>query len=84
MEPLSTILAALVAGAGASAKEVTIQAVKDGYGALKALLLRKFGPATGVATSIQRVENEPDSVALQGALKDELSLYTSTSFCIVA
>ena len=73
MDPLSTILTALVAGAGASAKEVTIQAVKDGYGALKALLIRKFGRATGVATSIQRVESKPDSVALQSALKDELT-----------
>lgn len=58
MDPiLTTILAALVAGATAKAKDVASTAVSDVYDALKSLLIRKLGKRGAV----QSVEDEPDS-----------------------
>jgi hypothetical protein len=42
MDPIAVLLSALSL-AGTAARPVTDQAVKDGYTALKALVLRKFG-----------------------------------------
>ncbi len=42
MDPISLIIAALVAGAAAAAQETSKQAVKDAYGGLKGLLKRRF------------------------------------------
>jgi RIP homotypic interaction motif len=43
MDPLSLIVAALVAGASAGAKDVVAGGVKDAYQALRSLLTRKLG-----------------------------------------
>ena len=42
MEPLSLIVAALLAGAAAAAKDTTSTAIKDGYQGLKVLIERKL------------------------------------------
>ena len=42
MEPISLIIAALVAGATAATKDTAGQAVKDAYEGLKTLIKRKF------------------------------------------
>jgi hypothetical protein len=42
MDPSTVLLSALTL-AGSALKPITDQAVKDGYGALKALIVRKFG-----------------------------------------
>ena len=58
MDPiLTTILAALVAGAAAKAKDMASKGVSDAYDGLKALLIRKLGRG-GV---VQSVEDEPES-----------------------
>jgi hypothetical protein len=43
MDPISLIVAALVAGAAASSKEVAGSAIKDAYNGFKELIIRKFG-----------------------------------------
>jgi hypothetical protein len=54
---LTTIVAALVAGATAKAKDVASEAVGDAYHALKALVLRRIGKDTAVHS----IEQNPDS-----------------------
>lgn len=70
MDPISTIVAALVAGTVEAAKPTAVQAVKDAYGGLKALIVRKFSGAT---TPLQSVEEKPASESRQSALKEELA-----------
>ena len=72
MEPVSMIVAALVAGAVAATKDVATQAVKDGYEGFKNLVVRKFGGKTDVADALEGVEKRPDSEARQAVLKEEL------------
>jgi hypothetical protein len=72
MDPVTIIVTALVAGAAASLKDVAATAVKDGYAALKALLIRKFGGRSDVPDAIEQVEKRPDSESRQGMLKEEL------------
>ncbi len=72
MEPLTMLVSALVAGAVAATKDVTTQAVKDGYAALKNLMVRKFGSKGDVEGAIQNVESKPDSSARHEVLKEEL------------
>ena len=72
MDPINTIVAAVVAGSVAATKDVATQAVKDGYAALKALLVGKFGEKSDVADALEKVENRPDSEARQALLKEEL------------
>jgi hypothetical protein len=68
MDPITLIVTAATAGAVAASKDVAAQAVKDGYAALKALIVRKFGQKVDVAA----LEKDPDSKARQGVLKEEL------------
>lgn len=70
MDPISAIVTALVAGAVEAAKPTAVQAVKDAYSGLKALIVRKFSGAT---TPLQGVEEKPASEARQSVLKEELS-----------
>jgi hypothetical protein len=72
MDPLTLIVTAVTAGAVAASKDVAAQAVKDGYAALKTLLVRKFGQEADVAGAIEGVEKKPDSEARQAVLKEEL------------
>jgi len=70
MDPISAIVAALVAGATEAVRPTAAQAVKDAYNAFKALIVRKFAKSS---TPIQGVEEKPTSEARQGALKEELT-----------
>lgn len=70
MDPISAIVAALVAGTVEAAKPTAVQAVKDAYTGLKALIVRKFSGAT---TPLQSVEEKPASESRQSALKEELA-----------
>jgi hypothetical protein len=72
MEPITIIVTAVVAGAAVAAKDVAAQAVKDGYAALKALIVRRFGEKADVAGAIEGVEKKPDSKGRQETLKEEL------------
>jgi len=72
MDPINTLIAAIVAGSVVATQDVATQAVKDGYAALKALLVRKFGETSDVADALQKVENKPNSEARQALLTEEL------------
>jgi hypothetical protein len=70
MEPiLTTIVAALVAGAVAKAKDVGSEALADAYDGLKALIIRKLGKSGAV----QSVEDEPESESAQATLAEALA-----------
>ncbi len=68
MDPVTLIVTAVTAGAVAASKDVAAQAVKDGYAALKALIVRQFGQKVDVVA----LEKDPDSEARQAVLKEEL------------
>ena len=59
----TSILATLVAGATAKAKDVASKPVSDAYNGLKILLIRKLGKGGAV----QSVEDEPDSEPVAAA-----------------
>lgn len=56
MDPISLIVAALVAGAVASAKDVAGDAIKDSYAALKELLKRRFSKAADQDSADEKSE----------------------------
>jgi hypothetical protein len=70
MEPiLSTIAAAVVAGASAKAKDVASRVVSDAYEALRAALIRKFGKVE----TLQGIEHEPQSRLAQTSVVEMLA-----------
>ena len=62
MDPVSIILAALVAGAAAGAKPMAEQAIKDAYNGLKSLIQKKYE-----AVNVVALEEEPDDDLQQAA-----------------
>jgi hypothetical protein len=72
MDPITIIVTAVTAGAVVASKDVAAQAVKDGYAALKALLVHKFGQEADVVGAVEGVEKKPDSEAWQSVLKEKL------------
>jgi hypothetical protein len=60
VDPVSLIVAALVAGAAAALKDTAGQAVKDAYTGLKTLLRRKTADAPAVEVAVQQHEEDPD------------------------
>lgn len=73
MEPiLTTILAALVAGAAAGSKDVAGKVVKDAYAGLKGLILRRFRGKSEVEDALEKVEKDAESEARRAFLKEEL------------
>ena len=59
MDPLSLIVAALVAGASAALKDTASDAVKNAYAGLKSLLKRKFGNDTFAESVLDKHEENP-------------------------
>ena len=72
MDPVALLVAALAAGATAAAKDISTQAVKDGYAKLKSLIVEKFGHQADVQTALAQVEQKPDSDNRKGVLREEL------------
>lgn len=60
MDPVSTILAALAAGAVAAAKETVGTAIKDAYGGLKSLIKAKLGDKTLAKAAVDAHADEPE------------------------
>lgn len=60
MDPMSLIIAALVAGATAGAKENATAAVKDAYQGLMSLLRRRFRDVPAGKAELERAEQHPD------------------------
>jgi hypothetical protein len=59
MEPvITTIVAALVAGATAATKDVATQAIKDAYHGLKGLVTGKYA---GTNDAVEAIDDEPES-----------------------
>ena len=75
MEPITTtVVAAIVAGAVAGAKNVATSAISDAYAALKTLITKKYESANPAVVAVEAaVEAKPDSnherVALAGKLE---------------
>lgn len=67
------ILDAVAAGAAAAAKDTAGQAVKDGYSALKSLIVRKFSRKGAVASALDGLEKKPDSESWKAMLVKELT-----------
>jgi hypothetical protein len=73
MDPVATIVAALVGGAVAGAKDSVAQVVKDGYAGLKGLVLRRVGHKPTVETAVKELESRPDSDGRRITLHEELT-----------
>ncbi len=61
VDPVSLIVAALVAGAAASTKEVTGTAIKDAYTGLKELVKRKFAGNAKAEEALADHEEDPET-----------------------
>lgn len=61
MDPISLVVSALVAGAAASVKDTSGQAIKDTYQGLKSLLLRKFADKPKAQAVLMEHEEDPET-----------------------
>ena len=59
MDPVTVVVAALAAGAGAGAKETAAQVVKDAYAGLKALVLRRAAGTSGGEVAVEQHAADP-------------------------
>lgn len=77
MDPLSLIITALVAGASNAAKDTASSLIKDGYGALKKLVLRRLEERRRTAGGIDPVAivdaHEQDPSTWRGPLVQALA-----------
>jgi hypothetical protein len=69
---MELILAALIAGATAAAKDTAGVAVKDAYNGLKELIKNKFGDKTDLVDAVDKLEKKPDSEARKATVKEEI------------
>jgi hypothetical protein len=67
MDPLSSLVTALVAGAAAALKPTVEQAVKDSYAALKGLIQRKYAQV-----QVDQLEANPSSKNRRGVVEEDL------------
>jgi hypothetical protein len=68
MDPLTSIVTALAAGAAAALQSSVEQAVKDGYTALKTLIQRKY-----TRVDVDQLEANPNSKSRRGVVEEELA-----------
>jgi uncharacterized protein YmfQ (DUF2313 family) len=73
MEPISLIVAAIVAGLTAAATDVTKTTVKDTYDLFRSRLKKKVEGKEDAQEALAAVEKRPDSEARQAVLKEELA-----------
>lgn len=72
MEPISLILAALVAGATAASQDVAGNVIKDSYQGLKSLIQRKFKKEDALGKAM--VEAKPEEIKqTEGLLKNKMA-----------
>jgi hypothetical protein len=67
MEPLTSIVTALAAGAAAALQSTMEQGVKDGYTALKGLIQRKYA-----RVNLDQLEANPSSKSRHGVVEEDL------------
>jgi hypothetical protein len=68
MDPLTSLVTALAAGAAAALKPTAEQVVKDGYTALKGLIQRKYAQV-----DVNQIEANPTSKNRRGVVEEELA-----------
>jgi hypothetical protein len=73
MDPISLVVAALVAGLTAGVTDTAKTAVLDMYQALKARLMPKVESNEDAQSALVALEKKPDSEGRQLALKEELT-----------
>jgi hypothetical protein len=67
MDPLTSLVTALAAGAAAALQSTVEQGVKDGYAALKALIQRKYA-----RVNVDQLEANPSSKSRRGVVEEDL------------
>jgi hypothetical protein len=67
MDPLTSIVTALAAGAAVALQSTVEQAVKDTYAALKALIQRKY-----TQVNLDQLEANPSSKSRRGVVEEDL------------
>ena len=72
MDALSLIVTAVATGAALGLKPTAEQAVKDGYAALKRLLINRYGGQGDVAEAVEKVEAKQDADWPKEMLREEL------------
>lgn len=70
MDPITTIVTALVLGAAAGLKPVAEEAVKDAYTGLKTIIRDKYNKAI---SSVDDLEEKPESQARREVVKEKLA-----------
>jgi hypothetical protein len=61
MDPVTMVVAALAAGAGAGVKDAATQAVKDAYAGLKAMLAERFRGNQSAELVLRQHEDSPQT-----------------------
>ena len=61
MDPVTMVVAALAAGAGAGVKDTATAAVKDAYAGLKGLLAERFRDKPGAELALREHESSPQT-----------------------
>jgi hypothetical protein len=67
MDPLTSLVTALAAGAAAALQSTVEQVVKDSYAALKGLIQRKYAQV-----DVNQLEANPSSKSRQGVVEEDL------------
>ena len=67
MDPITTAIIAALAN-------LSKDAIKDGYGALKAALKKKFGSESDLVDAVEGLEKKPDSEARKAMLQEEVEI----------
>jgi hypothetical protein len=67
MDPLTSLVTALAAGAAAALQSTVEQVVKDGYAALKGLIQRKYAQV-----QVDQLEANPSSKNRRGVIEEDL------------
>jgi len=67
MDPLTSVVTALAAGAAAALQSTVEQGVKDGYAALKGLIQRKYA-----RVDVDQLEANPRSKSRRGVVEEDL------------
>ncbi len=67
MDPITTAIIAALAN-------LSKDAIKDGYGALKAALKKKFGAESDLVDAVDKLEKKPDSEGRKATLQEEVEI----------
>ncbi len=67
IDPITTAIIAALAN-------LSKDAIKDGYGALKAALKKKFGAESDLVDAVDKLEKKPDSEGRKATLQEEVEI----------